>query len=78
MNITIFEEQKNDEIIFNNINTEDIFQAFQLFVNYNILNIPLNINGRIKANGKLDDILKIAKASNLADAFRNLTSHKEN
>ena len=34
--------------------------------------------GRIKANGKLDDILKIAKASNLADAFRNLTSHKEN
>ena len=35
-------------------------------------------NGRIKANGKLDDILKIAKASNLADAFRNLTSHKEN
>ena len=35
-------------------------------------------NGRIKANGKLDDILKIARASNLADAFRNLTSHKEN
>lgn len=34
--------------------------------------------GRIKANGKLDDILKIAKVSNLADAFRNLTSHKEN
>ena len=34
--------------------------------------------GRIKANGKLDDILKIARASNLADAFRNLTSHKEN
>lgn len=34
--------------------------------------------GRIKANGKLVDILKIAKASNLADAFRNLTSHKEN
>lgn len=59
MNITIFEEQKNDEIIFNNINTEDIFQAFQLFVNYNILNIPLNINGRIKANRKVSELENI-------------------
>ncbi len=31
--------------------------------------------GRIKAAGKLDDILKKANADTLADAFRNLTAH---
>ncbi len=34
--------------------------------------------GKIKADGKLNDILKTAKVQTLADAFRNLTHHKEN
>ena len=31
--------------------------------------------GKIKADGKLEDILKKAQADTLADAFRNLTAH---
>lgn len=32
--------------------------------------------GKIKADGSLSDILEKSKADNLADAFRNLTTHK--
>lgn len=34
--------------------------------------------GKIKADGKLSDILQQTKTKNLADAFRKLTTHKEN
>ncbi len=34
--------------------------------------------GKIKADGKLSDILQQTKTKNLADAFRKLTAHKEN
>ncbi len=34
--------------------------------------------GKIRADGKLSDILQQTKTKNLADAFRKLTTHKEN